>query len=88
MKKIACPICNTDEFVTYIMGSHAEGRPTFIEGKEQYVKGDCQALEHYECDKCGGEFFVHYEIHNGKIKFFKINYTEDRADRSHCHTWA
>lgn len=83
-----CPVCHTDEFVTYIMGTHAEGRPTIIDGKEQYVQGDCQAYEHYECDKCGCEFSAHYEIHNGKTKYLKINYSENRVDKSDCHTWA
>lgn len=87
MKK-KCPVCETDEFVTYIMGSHAEGRPIIIEGKEQYVQGDCQAYEHYECDKCGGDFSVHYEIHNSKTEFLKVDYRGSRANKSRCHTWA
>lgn len=67
MIKRICPVCQTDEFVTYIMGTHAEGRPTIIEGKEKYIQGDYQAHENCECDKCGGEFSLHYEIHNSKI---------------------
>jgi hypothetical protein len=70
------------------MGTHAEGRPTIIEGKEKYIQGDCQAHESCECDKCGGEFSLHYEIHNSKVKYLKINYSEDRADKSVYHTWA
>lgn len=83
-----CPVCNTDKFVTYIMGTHAEGRPIITEGEEQYVQGDCQTYENYECDKCGGEFSVHYEIHNGKTKYLKVNYSGSRTDKSGCHTWA
>lgn len=87
MKK-KCPVCETDEFVTYIMGSHAEGRPIIIEGKEQHVQGDCQAFEYYECDKCGGEFSVQYEIHNGKTLYLKTDYKIDRPKHKGVHTWA
>lgn len=87
LKKI-CPVCNTDEFVTYIMGSHAEGMPVVINGEKQYISGDCTALEHYECDKCNGNFSVHYNIENGKIKFLKIDYSGDKADKSGFHAWA
>ena len=83
-----CPICNTDKFVTYMMGSHAEGRPTIAEGREHYVQGDCVSHESYKCDKCGGEFHVHYEIHNGKTEYLKVNYSGSRTDKSGCHTWA
>lgn len=83
-----CPICNTDKFVTYIMGSHAEGRPTIAEGRKHYVQGDCVAHESYECDKCGGEFSVHYEIHEGKTKYLEIKYKGERPKYKGCHTWA
>lgn len=87
LKKI-CPVCYTDEFVTYTMGTHAEGRPTIVEGKEQYSQGDCQAYEHYECDKCGGEFSVHYEINKDKVLYMKINYKGERTDRNSVLTRA
>ena len=90
-----CPICNTDKFVTYIMGSHAEGRPTIAEGRptiaegrEHYVQGDCVSHESYECDKCGGEFSVHYEIHNGKTEYLKVDYSGSRTNKSGFHAWA
>lgn len=83
-----CPICDTDKSVTYITGSHAEGRPTIIEGESKYIPGDCIGDESYECYKCGGEFSVQYEIHNGKIQYLKINYKGSRKDKSGYHTWA
>lgn len=88
MIKRICPVCQTDEFVTYVTGTHAEGKPTIVEDKEKYIAGDCIAHESCECDKCGGEFSLHYEIQNGKIQYLKINYSGSRTDKSGYHTWA
>ena len=70
------------------MGTHAEGIPIITESEEQYVYEDCHMYKNYECDKCGGEFSVYYEIHNGKTKYLKVNYSGSRTSKSGCHTWA
>jgi hypothetical protein len=83
-----CPICNTDEFVVYRSGSHAEGKPSNIEGEVQYIPGDCNVVEQCECNKCGGEFSISYEIHNGKTQYLKINYNSSRPVYKDYHTLA
>ena len=87
MIKRICPVCQTDGFVTYVMGTHAEGRPTIVKDKTEYVQGDCFAHEHCECNKCGGEFYMSYEIYNGKIEYLKVEYKRTRTD-SGSHAWA
>jgi len=69
VKKI-CPVCNTDEFVTYDGGSHAGG-PSH--------ESHCGA---YLCDKCGGEFTLRYEIKDNKITHMGVEYNSKRAERS------
>lgn len=75
LKKI-CPVCYTDEFIVYDMGSHASG----YDGETGF--------ENYECNKCGGEFFVQYEIKKDKVLYMKINYKGERTNRNSVLTRA
>lgn len=68
-----CPVCHTKKYLTYITGTHAEGRSS-TGNDEEYLPGDCKVSECYECRKCGGNLYIDYEIVNGKTKYLKITY--------------
>lgn len=70
-----CPVCETDEFVKSVNGSHVE------------MPNGSQHNADYKCSKCDGVFYVDTIYKNGEVESMKIKYEKDKHD-SCSTTWA